>query len=68
MNRLDDSIEIVFPPENREVWNYFQRSLKPTTVSNQQRCTLAAKLEKEYKPQYLYLLTKITWFLKCTDN
>lgn len=27
-----------------------------------------AKSEKEYKPQYLHLLTKITCFLECTDS
>lgn len=63
-----NSTEKVFPSENREVWNYFQCFLKLTAVSNQQRCAQAAKLEKEYKPQYLHLLTKITWFLECTDN
>lgn len=41
---------------------------KPTAVSNQQICAQAAKSEKEYKPQYLHLLTKITWFLECTDS
>lgn len=59
---------MVLPLENREVWNYFQCLLKPIAVRTQQRSAQAAKLEKEYKPQYLQLLTKITWFLECTDN
>lgn len=63
-----NSIEIVFPPENREVWNYFQSLLKPIVASNQRRCAQAAELRKKYKPQYLHLLTKITWFLECTDS
>lgn len=53
---------------SREVWNYFQCLLNPIAVSNHQRCAQAAKIEKEYKPQYLHLLTKITWFLECTAN
>lgn len=43
-----NSIEMVFPPENTEVWNYFLHLLKPIAVSNQQGCAQPAKLEKEY--------------------
>jgi len=61
-----NSIEMVFPPEDREVWNYLQRLLKPIALSNQQRRAKAARFKKEHKRQYLHLLTKITQFLECT--
>lgn len=63
-----NSIETVFPAENREVWNYFQCLLKPIAVSNLQRCAQAAKLKKGIQTSVFTSVIKNNLFLERTGN